>query len=105
DILQQICRTPITLSRGSTFLCARWMDLSDYLIAILRSPTWIVPISKFIDDHCAIFEDVEENKLEYTSVHNRFKELIDSLLAAHLCELQITEEQFAEFCHVGLTGD
>ena len=30
-------------------------------------------------------------------MHNKFKQLVDSLLAAHLLEIGITAEQFVEF--------
>lgn len=60
---------------------------------------------KFIDDNCGCFEDAEENKLEYTLIHNAFKQLVDDLLAAHLSELQVSVEQFTHFCANGLTGD
>jgi len=79
--------------------------ISDYVVAILRSPTWVSPISKFVDDNCGIFEDVEENKLEYTLVHNAFKQLVDDLLVAHLCEMSLSTEQFMRFCERGLSGN
>lgn len=78
--------------------------ISDYVVAILKSPTWVSPISKFVDDNCGIFEDLEENKLEYTLVHNAFKQLVDDLLVAHLCEMQINVDQFMRFCQRGLSG-
>jgi hypothetical protein len=79
--------------------------ISNYIVAILNSPTWVSPISKFVDENCGIFEDVEENKLEYTLVHNAFKTLIDDLLVAHLCEMSISTEQFMRFCERGLSGN
>jgi hypothetical protein len=80
-------------------------QISDYVVAILRSPTWVSPISKFVDDNCGIFEDAEENKLEYTFVHNAFKQLVDDLLVAHLCEMSLSTEQFMRFCERGLSGN
>lgn len=44
--------------------------LYDYLLQFLKSPGWRVPILDFIDQHCHIFEDSNENKLVYTEVHN-----------------------------------
>eukprot|EP00425_Heterocapsa_triquetra_P044523 CAMPEP_0195087416 /NCGR_PEP_ID=MMETSP0448-20130528/27261_1 /TAXON_ID=66468 /ORGANISM="Heterocapsa triquestra, Strain CCMP 448" /LENGTH=219 /DNA_ID=CAMNT_0040120977 /DNA_START=89 /DNA_END=745 /DNA_ORIENTATION=- len=79
--------------------------LSDYVLAFLKSPTWVSPIAQFVDERCIIFEHVEENKLEYTICHDEFKELIDSLLAAHLLELSIMPEQFQQFCVTGLGGN
>lgn len=77
--------------------------LSDYVITILKSPTWVSPIAQFIDEQCVLFDCSEENKLEYTICHANFKQLIDDLLAAHLLDLSVTPEQFHEFCQHGLS--
>lgn len=79
--------------------------VSANILSIFQAATWSAPIAKFIDEHCVIFEDVEENKLEYTPIHNAFKRMVDDLLAAHLQELQVTTEQFTRFCQYGLTGN
>lgn len=79
--------------------------ISDYVLTFMKSPTWVAPIAQFVDERCIIFSADEENKLEYTICHNEFKDLIDSLLAAHLMELSVTAEQFAHFCRHGLAGD
>ncbi|CAE7536358.1 COG0212 [Symbiodinium necroappetens] len=69
------------------------------------SPTWMVPVSQFVDQNCLCFEDQEDAKvLEYTLVHNAFKQLVEDLLAAHLAELQISTEEFTVFCEYGLSG-
>lgn len=78
--------------------------VSDYVVAILKSPTWVAPISKFVDENCLTFEDVEENKLEHTLIHNAFKQLIDEMLVAHLAEMSISTELFTKFCERGLSG-
>ncbi|CAE7845116.1 unnamed protein product, partial [Symbiodinium necroappetens] len=67
------------------------------------SPSWVAPIAQFVDQQCIIFEDEEENKLEYTECHNEFRQLIDNLLAAHLLELDVSNEQFEQFCQTGLS--
>jgi len=36
----------------------------------LKSPRWKTPIMSFLDENCIIFDDDDENKLEYTTVHN-----------------------------------
>ncbi|CAJ1353519.1 unnamed protein product [Effrenium voratum] len=77
---------------------------------MLRSPTWIIPVAQFVDTNCLEFEDQEENcenkcsRLEYTLVHNAFKQLVEDLLAAHLAELEISTEEFTSFCEYGLSG-
>mmetsp|Transcript_16248 Transcript_16248/g.37453 ORF Transcript_16248/g.37453 Transcript_16248/m.37453 type:complete len:371 (+) Transcript_16248:75-1187(+) len=78
--------------------------VSGAIMSIFQSPTWVVPTSQFVDENCGIFEDIEENKLVYTDVHNAFKQLIDNLLAVHLTELQIPTEYFLLFCQQGLDG-
>ena len=40
------------------------------LIQYLTSPIWKIPIYEFLDEHCIIFDDEEENKFEYTDIHN-----------------------------------
>eukprot|EP00414_Alexandrium_minutum_P003604 CAMPEP_0113824428 /NCGR_PEP_ID=MMETSP0328-20130328/3238_1 /TAXON_ID=39455 /ORGANISM="Alexandrium minutum" /LENGTH=217 /DNA_ID=CAMNT_0000792369 /DNA_START=11 /DNA_END=660 /DNA_ORIENTATION=+ /assembly_acc=CAM_ASM_000350 len=77
--------------------------LSDYIINCLKSPTWVTPIAQFVDERCIIFDSEEENKLEYTTCHQEFKQLIESLFAAHLMEISITQEQFETFLLNGLT--
>mmetsp|Transcript_100455 Transcript_100455/g.174331 ORF Transcript_100455/g.174331 Transcript_100455/m.174331 type:complete len:479 (-) Transcript_100455:80-1516(-) len=79
--------------------------VSEYVVAILKAPTWVAPISKFVDENCSTFEDVEENKLEHTLIHNAFKQLIDELLTAHLEELNVSTELFTKFCERGLSGN
>eukprot|EP00442_Polarella_glacialis_P028861 CAMPEP_0115101572 /NCGR_PEP_ID=MMETSP0227-20121206/33323_1 /TAXON_ID=89957 /ORGANISM="Polarella glacialis, Strain CCMP 1383" /LENGTH=227 /DNA_ID=CAMNT_0002497371 /DNA_START=51 /DNA_END=734 /DNA_ORIENTATION=+ len=71
--------------------------LNDYVRQFMKSPSWAGPIKSFIDDNSGIFDVAapDENKLEYTEVHDCFKELVDSLLAAHLLEVDITPEAFA----------
>lgn len=79
--------------------------ISDCFFAIFQAPTWLAPISTYIDEHCSVFEDMEENKLEYTPIHNAFRQLVDDLLAMHLWDLSVSNEQFARFCEQGLKGD
>ena len=43
-------------------------------------------------------------RLEYTLVHNSFKQLVEDLLAAHLAELEISMEEFTSFCEYGLSA-
>lgn len=78
--------------------------VSELVIGIFRSVTWILPVAQFVDENCTIFENQEENKLEYTLVHNSFKQLVEDLLTIHLAELSLSTEQFTRFCQHGLTG-
>lgn len=45
-----------------------WMF--DIIINFLRSPMWKTPIMSFIEENCIIFDTEDENKLEYTGIHN-----------------------------------
>ncbi len=40
------------------------------IIGFLRSPRWKTPIMSFIDEYCTVFDDEDENKLEFTKIHN-----------------------------------
>jgi hypothetical protein len=55
----------------------------DYIAQYLVSPMWRSPVMEFVDEHCAMFENTEENKLEYTGVHKKFKRMIE-LQLTHL---------------------
>jgi hypothetical protein len=41
----------------------------DCLITFIKSPRWKTPVVSFIEEHCLIFDDEEENKLEFTYIH------------------------------------
>lgn len=43
--------------------------LYDYTLQFLASPGWKIPIMSFIDEKCYVFDADEENKLEYTKIH------------------------------------
>jgi len=71
--------------------------LGDYVVQFLTSPSWTAPINQFVFQHYLEFDlpSPEDNKLEYTELHNEFKNIIDSLLAAHLLDVDVTPEEFA----------
>ncbi len=87
--------------------------LGDFVVEFLNSASWTVPIQTFIDENCVIFDSEEvvtrsygchlerfrfqENKFAYTDCHRTFKELIDSLLTAHLLEFGISTDDFEKF--------
>lgn len=76
--------------------------LYDYIVQFLKSPGWRVPILEFIDEHCVVFDNEEENKFEYTKLHNSFRAMIDIHLANLCAELSISQELFAKACLKGL---
>ena len=57
---------------------------------------YTTPVMGFIDEHCAVFDDEEENKLEFTVVHTEFKRLVESLLSDFLCEVGVPPERFVD---------
>merc|ERR1719326_2775960 len=63
----------------------------------MKSSSWATPIETFIDEKCSIFDvsGASENPLEYTIVHNEFKEIVESLLVAHLLDIDVSPDQFA----------
>lgn len=77
--------------------------LGDYMVSILKSPTWSTPVARFIDENCDLFDDSEENRLEYTECHNDFRLLVTDLFTAHLAEVSVTPEQFEWFLTHGLS--
>ena len=52
----------------------------------------------FLDEYCIIFDNEDENKLEYTPIHTKFKQLVEELIGELLAELGVTQEQFMEAC-------
>ena len=44
------------------------MWIYEYVRQYLSSPLWRNPILDFLEEHCVVFEDKEENKFEYTKI-------------------------------------
>jgi len=40
------------------------------IIGFLRSPRWKTPVMSFLDEYCIVFDNEEENKLEFTKIHH-----------------------------------
>ena len=53
---------------------------------------YTTPLMGFIDEHCVIFDGEEENKLEFTDIHEQFKSLVETLLSEFLAEVGIVPE-------------
>ena len=70
----------------------------DIIAEYLQSPVWKNPIIEFIDDNCVVFEETEENRLEYTVIHQKFKKLIETQLEAYIQDLGITSAIFVATC-------
>lgn len=52
----------------------------------------------FLDENCLVFDTEDENKLEYTAIHNYFKKIVDDLLSELMAELGVSQDQFLEAC-------
>jgi hypothetical protein len=70
----------------------------DYVLQFLESDKFDAAIMDFVDEKCFVFDDDEENKFEYTIIHDEFKEHIEALISSNLGELGITPELFVEAC-------
>lgn len=58
--------------------------LFDVMTEYLGSAEFNDAILDFVDEHCDLFKNEEENKLVHTDIHNEFKEHVrvaDSLLS------------------------
>jgi hypothetical protein len=93
--------------------------LLDYILQFLESPLYTSPINNFIDkvrnydlfrahippnillcsiilQNCDKFEDNEENKLEYTLIHNEYIALVEKVLENGISSLGISNQQVRE---------
>mmetsp|Transcript_46894 Transcript_46894/g.87379 ORF Transcript_46894/g.87379 Transcript_46894/m.87379 type:complete len:487 (-) Transcript_46894:251-1711(-) len=70
--------------------------LYEAVIRYLQGPMYSTPLMGFIDEACVIFDNDEENKLEYTKIHQDFQKLVDTLISDYLSELGVPPQKFAE---------
>ena len=77
----------------------------DYMRSYLTSPIWRNPLMDFIEEHCVVFEDSEENKFEYTKIFQEFQGLTALLLESMIDEVGITESQLEKCIIRGLRRD
>ena len=69
--------------------------LVDMIIQFVSSPSWNEPINSFVAEKCLIFDNLDsEMKHEYMECHQEFSGLVESLLAAHLLEVDISPDDF-----------
>ncbi|RXG70497.1 ADP-ribosylation factor-like protein 2-binding protein [Armadillidium vulgare] len=57
-----------------------------HLQEIILSEDFVCIRDMFFDDHCKMFEDKEENKLEYTSIFENYVDLVEGYLESELRE-------------------
>ena len=75
----------------------------DSVTTFMKSPLWKNQIMDFIDDNCMFFDSEDENKLCYTDIHNKFKNLIDLKLEKFIKELGIEQDAFLIACDFAST--
>lgn len=73
---------------------SRW--IAEAVVEFLQGPLYINPLMSFIDEKCMIFSPEDENKLEYTPIHEQFQQLVDDLLTDFIEELGVSQETFHE---------
>jgi hypothetical protein len=80
--------------------------LGDYAEQFLKSPSWTVPLTEFIDSNCVLFSDLEEeHQFSQTECHQKFCDLIDNLFCAHLLQVDVSPEDFAKYAGSQLDGN
>jgi hypothetical protein len=70
----------------------------DCVASTLASPRWEAEVLSFIDEKCIIFDNEEENQLQYTQIHQDFVVLVDAVLRERLLEFGINEKEFVNAC-------
>ncbi len=70
----------------------------DVVSSILSSPRWEAEVLSFVDEQCIIFDCEEENKFQYSSVHQEFVNLVDNVLRERLIEFGISEKDLGDAC-------
>lgn len=65
---------------------ARFDEIVGAIEDIMMDPTFQGPQEEFCRENCGVFEDSDENKLEYTTLFERYTELTESLLLKKLQE-------------------
>jgi hypothetical protein len=70
----------------------------DFTLQFLESEKFDAAVMDFVDERCHAFDQEEENKLIYTSIHKEFCEHVEVLIQSNLGELGITTDIFLESC-------
>lgn len=45
----------------------------------------------YIDEYCTVFDNEDENKLEFTKIHMDFKKIVEDLLQELMSELGVSD--------------
>ncbi|KAL7689418.1 putative cilia-and flagella-associated protein [Plasmopara halstedii] len=93
-----LCETTEETTMAASFTTEESDWVFDYVLNLLHSPAWELPVMCFIDENCASFDLDEENKFIYTELHAQFREVIENVLGSHLAELGLAATDFAALC-------
>lgn len=74
----------------------------DCIIQFIKSPSFNDPLREFIDKNCSSFDNKDENKLEHTVLHEKYKNAIEALLEFMLIDIGCNNEQFVKCAEIGL---
>lgn len=72
------------------------IDIFKYICDYIKLEEFINAQSDYLNIHCNKFEDSEENKLEYTTVHEGYIHILETLVDAKL-QQKFTEDQINDF--------
>ncbi|CAL1162478.1 unnamed protein product [Cladocopium goreaui] len=53
----------------------------------INDPVFIETLRRFEREHCREFEDQEENKLYYTTIHNQYMQLIEMWIEGRMAQV------------------
>jgi len=77
----------------------------DCVMGMLKSDEFQRPINNFIEENCAVFDGDQEHKLEHSTIHTKFVELLEGLLEGFLSDLGVPPEKFVEVCENATTDN
>ncbi|KAK3747134.1 hypothetical protein QZH41_015122 [Actinostola sp. cb2023] len=70
----------------------------DAVIGFLTSPIWNTPVPTFIEQNCLVFDPDEDHQEAYKEIHEKYKQMVETLLSSFLKDIGITAEQFTAAC-------
>merc|ERR1712226_813085 len=65
----------------------------DELLCFLGDPIFQIPVRSFMDENCLIFDPSIDPNREHQAVHQKYKQLIDSLLDGFCKDMKITVDE------------
>ena len=80
----------------------------DVVVQFLTGPLWKSSILDFVDYHCVVFDTEEENKFEYTKIHNvssksiqEFKQMVGTIFDEMTQEVGLDDDHLAQILQKG----